>query len=137
MVENAESCVLGLDDQALVRLSNGFTSERLGLTSSQLLGSSFVALCQPADLQDAVERALNGERVRDHECVHHTPSGPRIIRWVLRPLSPVASGLRSVEHQDQSALRLLAVGQDITERLELERKNPSEAMAGGHVTTWA
>ena len=129
MVENAEACILGVDEEGMIRLSSRFASERLGLSSSQLLGSSFLELCRPADLRGAFERALSGESVRDQECIHQTPLGLRTIRWALRPLPAVAPDPRHGEARTR-APRILAVGMDISDRLDLERKNAeAEAMA--------
>ena len=137
VVDTSEACILGLDLDATVRLSNRFACELLELTPAQLIGHSFLALCQHSQLRDAFERARAGESVRNLDCVHAMPLGAHTIRWTLRPLnvSDVEAG-QLVAASDQEPV-VLAVGIDLTDRLELERKNAeAEAMAAmGTLTT--
>ncbi len=148
MVETVEACILGLSREGIIRFANRFAAERLGVSQSALVGREFTSLaradCAPK-LAQAIEQALAGEPVRDHEGHHDAGKRPRVIRWTFTPLqtrmteqTPAGSIVRSTaqallastEGRSGSDSLVLAVGIDITARLELERKAAeSEAMA--------
>ncbi len=136
MVETVEACILGLGGDGTIHFANRFAAERLGLSQSLLVGRSFTSLARPESAQklaDALTRALEGEAVRDHEGTHVAGTQRRIIRWTLTPLYTRAADNHMLAIADDSAASdslILAVGIDITARLELERKTAeTEAMA--------
>lgn len=125
VVESVDQLILGLDEQGRITLANPFSAEVAGTAVDDLVGRSFVEVA--ARLQDRriAMRLLEqvragGAAVRDRELPLPRADGTtRLVRWSVLPL-PVGS--------DKS--RLLAVGLDVTDRLELERRTAqSEALA--------
>lgn len=147
VVETVEAFILGIDANGIVRFANRFVSERFGLSLTQVLGQPFSVLgghvpnaapstAPNAALDAAVRRAIRGEPVRDLDALHPTERTPRTVRWTFTPLAP------STRHEDESAEGalepiMLAVGIDLTYRLDLERRHAeAEAMAAmGTLTT--
>jgi PAS domain S-box-containing protein len=129
LVDTAEACILGLDEQGVIRFANRFAGERLAQAQGELVGRSLFTLAEPtseATLRRALGGALRGSSERDLEVRHRAP--PRIVRWTFTPLASHLEG-RSVS-EDVDASVVLAVGIDLTDRLALERKNAEgEAMA--------
>ncbi len=136
MIETVEACILGLSREGTIHFANRFAAERLGISQSALVGRSFTSLARADSthgLVRALDRAIAGEPVREHECQHEAGERTRVIRWTLTPLqarSADASVWRDSVGAFASDSLVLAVGIDITARLELERKSAeSEAMA--------
>ncbi len=148
MVETVEACILGLSREGTIRFANRFAAERLGVSQSALVGREFTSLaradCAPK-LAQAIEQAIAGEPVRDHEGHHDGGKRARVIRWTFMPLqtrmkeqTPAGGIVRTTAHASLASMEgrsgsdslVLAVGIDITARLELERKTAeTEAMA--------
>jgi PAS domain S-box-containing protein len=149
MVETVEACILGLSREGTIHFANRFAAERLGVSQASLVGRDFTSLARPDSAQKlalALAQAISGEPVRDHEGHHDAgQQRPRVIRWTLTPLqarSATSSSpdtltnaaaeemLRELEGGAGTQSLVLAVGIDITARLELERKAAeTEAMA--------
>jgi PAS domain S-box-containing protein len=143
VVDTVEACILGLDREGLIRFGNRFASERLGLSQAELSGRAFASLCEERlteQVTRTIARAVAGETIREHECTHARGGRVRTMRWTLTPLSSVsleaAQLARDLPLPAQSPV-VLAVGIDITDRIELERKSAeAEAMAAmGTLTT--
>lgn len=142
VVESVEACILGIDTQGFIRFANRFASDRLGSKDGDLVGLSLLELVVDASerktLADAVARVRHGEAVRDREYSLQASAGEsRRIRLTLTPLDMSALEGAVSTAQNLTGLSILAAGIDITERLELERRNAeAEAMAAmGTLTT--
>ncbi len=136
VVDSVETLIFGLDAEGRIRFANRFASERFELPVAALTGQALVTFgAETPDprLEKAVTRALAGEVVRDVEVVHTVGRRPRTLRWTLTPLG--AHAVRESEGGPNTII--LAVGIDLTDRLELERRHAeSEAMAAmGTLTT--
>lgn len=124
VVDTVDQLIIGLDDQRRVAFCNRCATEKLGYATRDLKGSPFVDLFASDEdrhlFSRLVERAERGESVSERHLHVHTRTGDtRLVRWRLTPLS--ADGVVSL---------LLAVGLDVTETLELERRlAQSEALA--------
>lgn len=136
VVETVEACILGLDAEGHVRFANRFAGECLGLTMAELEGCSLADISDgrgARELSRAIVRASDGESVRDLETRHDSKGRTRSVRWTLTPL--VAESLDAAQRVGGVAglapkPTVLAVGLDITERLELERQSAeAQAMA--------
>lgn len=134
VVDTAEACILGLDAAGAIRFCNRYMSERLDLSQSDLLGRSFFSLSHPESLpglRTAMARAVAGDSIRDQEAKLEL-AGSRTIRWTFTPLTAGNLGTLSQAAQEREGELpvVLAVGIDLTDRLELERKNAEgEALA--------
>lgn len=142
VVETVESCIVGLDDAGMITFANRFATRCLG-EGKLLLGQSLVALTEEVHqrgLARALGRARSGESVRDQDALHPLTAGARTVRWSFSPLhtthAPIARQARDVEVA-MPAATVLAVGQDITDRLALEQRTAaSQALAAvGTLTT--
>ncbi len=136
VVDTVETLIFGLDAQGHIRFANRFASERFELSVSELVGQSlttFASAVPDSRFENAVSCALAGESVRDLEVVYHVGRKPRSVRWTLTPL--VAQSVR--ESESAAYAVVLAVGIDLTDRLDLERRHAeAEAMAAmGTLTT--
>jgi PAS domain S-box-containing protein len=147
VVETVEACILGLSEDGEIRFANRFAAERLQGDASALLGRSFTSLVSPEaerSFAQALTQAAAGEAVRDYECRHVVAGRLRVIRWTLTPIAPdtkhAKAGLAVDGHEADNERvhglaakedwQVLAVGIDISTRLELERKTAeTEAMA--------
>jgi PAS domain S-box-containing protein len=134
VVETVEACIVGLDVGGNICFYNRFAGECLGHAHYDLEGRSLAALtdpeCAPA-LARAVARASAGETVRDLELHHTAYDHTRTVRWTLTPLyaDSLDAAQRAIALTPRKPPpRVLSVGLDITERLELERKS-AEAQA--------
>jgi len=142
VVETVEASILGLDVEGRVRFANRFAGECLGLPAGELEGRSLVELSDARTrraIEQAMRDAVQGESVRDIETRHEVASSTRTVRWTLTPLVEALDVAQRAltEGPPTPAPRVLAVGLDITERLELERKSAEgQAMAAmGTLTT--
>jgi signal transduction histidine kinase len=127
VVETVETCILGVDDEGVITFANRFAQERLG---GPLERRTLASL----QLADAMERVRQGQTVRDLEVRHQG----RTLRWTLNALHATNSRLaRLAPMALEVSATLLAVGIDITDRLELERRSANaQAMAAiGTLTT--
>lgn len=136
VVETVEACILGLDAEGQVRFANRFAGECLGVSASELDARALLSSCDPRarrDLLKAIAKAGTGETVRDVETRHTLSGRARVLRWTLTPLAAPSLELarHALEAEDYGPQpSVLAVGLDITERLELERRNAeAQAMA--------
>ncbi|MFT3927695.1 MAG: response regulator [Myxococcales bacterium] len=132
VVDAAEACILGIDAEGAIRFANPFALERLAQTPTGLLGRDFLSLAAPESLslvRKAIASATAGESVREQE-VRHGGGPVRIIRWTFTPLARGHWESNVVVGAGGDGAVVLAVGIDLTDRLELERKNAEgEAMA--------
>jgi signal transduction histidine kinase len=143
VVETVETCIVGIDAAGVITFANRFATQRIGPSAGMLTG------CALHDLSDergaraiaqALRRSRAGQPVRDLDVLHNTATGPRTVRWSFTPLHATEARLarRALEGQlELPSATLLGLGQDITDRLELERRSAaSHAMAAiGALTT--
>jgi PAS domain S-box-containing protein len=131
VVDTVEALIVGLDAQGRVTFCNRHACDVTGQEPDSVSGAHFAALFggeRATDLAVLVRRASEGHVVRDRQLGLVMPSGePRVMRWTLTPLT-VESGTREA---------VLAVGIDVTERLDLERHSADNAAmaAMGRLTT--
>lgn len=137
VIETVEACILGLDHRGMVRFANRYSAECAGRSLPDMIGAPFTQLWHDisgiSDAQAYLAQVLAGDSLRDVERVMRRPDGSlRSMRWNLARLEPGAH-----RRDDPEAAVVLAVGLDITERVELERRNAeSQALAAmGTLTT--
>ncbi len=142
VVETVESCILGLDAAGSITFANRFAVHCLG-GGQPLLGRPLAALLGEAGqrrLASAVQRAQGGATVRDQDLSHPLPGGARTVRWNFSPLHATNAHLARQAREVQLPIptgTVLAVGQDITDRLALEQRTAAnQALAAiGTLTT--
>ncbi|MCS6799004.1 MAG: protoglobin domain-containing protein [Myxococcota bacterium] len=130
LIEAVDALIVGLGEDGAVRLSNAMAARMLGSAAS-IEGRPFVEVAAvPADaerLRGALTIALGPEgaarEAPEIEVAVDHEDGPRrtrrIVRWSMRPLRGEVEGLA-----------VLAVGHDVTDRLDAERRvAETEAMA--------
>jgi len=136
LLEALDGCLLCVDTSGLVSFANRYASELLASPGARLEGSSFLTLPDAKnqrELAQAVRTAEGGESVRDLDTCHQLGEHAHTIRWTLTPL-------RELDLPDHhrtghgtlptSKPAVLALGIDVTDRLELERRNAEDdAMA--------
>jgi PAS domain S-box-containing protein len=131
VVDTVEALIVGLDPQGCITFCNRHACAITGREPDEVLGEAFADLFGDGgtdDLAALVQRATEGHVFRDRQVSMPTRTGEtRIIRWTLAPLT-VEAGTREA---------LLAVGLDVTEGLELERRSADNAAmaAMGRLTT--
>jgi PAS domain S-box-containing protein len=132
VIETVEAAIVTLDASGCVLTCNRFALERSGLEAEQLHGkllSQFAVTDEGrSQLEAMVDQAVRGERSGEREIPMVRQKGkPCVVRWTLTPL----------QTDRETGARVVAVGLDVTERLELERqKAENEAMAAmGRLTT--
>ncbi len=124
VVEGVDQLIVGIDRAGRVGFSNRYAAEATGCAPEELEGRLFAEVVSRPEDRRVAERvvadAWRGGRVRDRELPLPRPDGaPRNIRWTLTPL-----------RVDDEVSLVLAVGLDVTDRLELERRTAqSEALA--------
>ena len=116
LLTDVQLAVIGIDPEGRVSYANPFLERLIGHPAQELIGKPMTALVQASDQPELTERLAAASR-----------TGPRSrSRWDL----PCASGtLRSLvwstvrlNDRDGSYAGLLSIGEDITERLAVERK---------------
>jgi PAS domain S-box-containing protein len=130
VVDTVEALIVGLDAQGRITFCNRHACAVLGLDGDGVLGQPFADRFGDGvhPLAPLVEQAAAGHVVRDAEHSLRTPEGQtRTVRWTLMPLM-AGSGTQE---------GVLAVGLDVTERLELEQHSADNAAmaAMGRLTT--
>ncbi len=116
VVDAVPAFIVGLDDELRVVFMNDYAKRTSGFSFEQTRARRFATLfatdAASSSLGRALTQALEGQVKRDLEYPLATRSGQqRTVRWTFIPAHAVARGGE-----------LLAVGLDVTERLELERK---------------
>lgn len=129
VVDSVDSLILGIDEDCVVQMCNEFAATTLGYERYELIGRSckdFTASALAADaLQESLRAAAAGTRTTDLELPLLTQEGQeRIVRFTLSQL----------DVDDVAGPAVLAVGADMTDRLELERR-ASEAQAMASLAT--
>ncbi|MDB4972026.1 MAG: Sensory box histidine kinase [Myxococcaceae bacterium] len=136
LLEVLEGCVLCVDPAGLVSFANRYASTLLASPGASLEGSSFLTLPDAKnqrELAQAVRTAALGTPVRDLDTCHQLGERAHTLRWSLMPLeerdgsNPHVTGNAGFP---PSPAAVLALGIDVTGRLELERRNAEDdAMA--------
>ncbi|HEY6879053.1 MAG TPA: response regulator [Polyangiales bacterium] len=142
VVESVEACILGVDGTGIISFANRFALRCLS-DGSGILGRSLLALTNEAgqrELGAALDKAQRGQSVRDRDALHPQTNGSRTVRWSFTALH--ATDARSARLAREAELALptatvLAVGQDITDRVALEQRTAAnQALAAiGSLTT--
>lgn len=130
VVDTVEALIVGLDARGDITFCNQHACAVMGTDAEAAMGQRFADLFgdQKDRLANLVGRAAEGQVLRDQELPMRTPAGDtRTVRWTLTALTVDADMREAV----------LAVGIDVTERLELERRSADNAAmaAMGRLTT--
>jgi PAS domain S-box-containing protein len=124
VVDTVEQLIVGVDADGRIELVNPCATRTTGRSADALSGASFVeVVAVPEEAQRArriLDAARSGVGVREVELtLASATGGTRLVRWTLTPLSV-----------GDSRASVVAVGLDVTERVELERRTAqSEALA--------
>lgn len=136
VVDHVEAIIAGLSADGRVVFCNRYGHELTGFRPSTVYGRPFVDAwaveAERAAMARDLDRVLRGRTIRDHDRRLRCSDGRvRTVRWLLTPLPGGVS-----EAGDQ-AVRLLAVGIDRTERIELERRwiEAESVAAMGRITS--
>lgn len=143
VVDTVEACIFGLDADNRIRLSNPFAAVCTGRSHEELVGLPFVEVCGCEDGAALLAAVENGEVVRDRDHDLVRPNGDkRRVRWTFTALGVSREANGGDVPQEGSARGatspvILAVGIDVTERMELEKRQAeTEALAAmGTLTT--
>ncbi len=127
VVDHVEALILGLDEHGRICLANRFVGRVLGREASALRGLPLSELGLRQEdrsiLARLVEAARGGEASgasRERPARVGGEGGARVVRWTVTPLRPRPGG----------EVAFVAVGLDVTERLEMERRSAAnEALA--------
>jgi len=125
VVDTVEALIVGLGPKGDISFCNRFASDITGWPQERAHGKLLAEMCTTPEHREAMRASIReageGATVRDRPMPLLTRSGEaRTVRWTLTPLHGEGVADPSV----------LAVGIDITERLELLRRTvESEAMA--------
>ncbi|MCA9692571.1 MAG: response regulator [Myxococcales bacterium] len=136
VVETVESLIIGLDRSGAIAMWNRCATEVTGWEQGDVLGAELRTLLVAPSARDRYEEALSaawtGERVPDFEAPIRTRAGlERTVRWNLKPLlTPDEEAEVAARSAGRSLEMMLVVGDDVTERLDLEKRAAdAEAMA--------
>ena len=129
VVDTVSALIFGIDNQGVIRMCNASAAETLRLSREQLCGrpaADFMVSDGAREvLREALRQVRSGVRMADLELPLQTSDGgERLVRFTL---SQMDLG-RSYD------VMVLAVGVDMTDRLELERR-ASEAQAMASIAT--
>jgi len=125
VVESVESLIVGLDREGAIRMWNRHAAQITGWSQEALLGRPFVdtviAPAQRDPCHVGLRQAWRDRRLLEHECSVLTSDGRhRTVRW----------SAASMETEGEAMELLLLVGNDVTERLALEKRAAdAEAMS--------
>lgn len=114
LVETAPSVIVCLSPDHRILEFNPEAERFFGWKREEVLGKDYFELFIPEDSGDAVaadiEKVLHGESTRNVENVVRAREGSsRIVMWDMNPL-----------HSGDRSMGIIAVGQDITERRQME-----------------
>ncbi len=123
VVDTVEALILGLEEEGGICLANRFALEVLGQPLQRLRGRPLWELGLEREDRDSLRHLLEGAAAgagRERTARIDSPRGPRVVRWTVAPLRPPTEG----------QVAWVAVGLDVTERLEMERRSAAnEALA--------
>ena len=125
VVESVESLIVGLDRGGVIRMWNRCAVQVTGWTQEELLGRPFVDTVIAEDQRDdchrGMQQAWRERRLLEHECAVMTVDGRRrTVRWSAAAMATEGTAMEL----------LLLVGNDVTERLALEKRAAdAEAMS--------
>ena len=125
VVESVESLIVGLDRDGVIRMWNRCATQVTGWSQDELLGRPFIdsviAEEQREQCHVGMQQAWRDRRLLEHECAVLTSDGRRrTVRW--------SAAAMATEGDAQELL--LLVGNDVTERLALEKRAAdAEAMS--------
>jgi PAS domain S-box-containing protein len=125
VVESVESLIVGLDRDGVIRMWNRCATLVTGWSQEELLGRPFIDTVIAEDQREmcrvGMQQAWRERRLLEHECAVLTSDGRRrTVRW--------SAAAMATEGDAQELL--LMVGNDVTERLALEKRAAdAEAMS--------
>lgn len=125
VVESVESLIVGLDRDGVIRMWNRCATQVTGWSQDELLGRPFIdsviAEEQREQCHIGMQQAWRDRRLLEHECAVLTSDGRRrTVRW--------SAAAMATEGDAQELL--LLVGNDVSERLALEKRAAdAEAMS--------
>jgi PAS domain S-box-containing protein len=124
VVETAPVLIVGIDEEDNVEFVNRFAAKTFGWRPRDARGRRFVDIAAADADRSVLESALRAARLgaprpEQELGVSAKDGAARVVRWTVIPLRAEAAGPL-----------VLAIGQDVTERIELEKRTAqSEAMA--------
>jgi PAS domain S-box-containing protein len=125
VVESVESLIVGIDRDGAIRMWNRCATQITGWEQDELLGHPFIdiviAEAQREQCHIGMKQAWRDRRLLEHECGVLTREGRhRTVRWSAAAMATEGEGMEM----------LLLVGNDVTERLALEKRAAdAEAMS--------
>jgi len=125
LVEHANSIILKMDTEGNIVFFNEFAERFFGYRKEEVLGKNVIGTIVPPteisgrDLRDLIRKICTGaERYSSNENANITRDGRTVwIRWTNR----------SIEDRDGNLVGVLSVGNDITDRREMEQELASKA----------
>jgi PAS domain S-box-containing protein len=135
VVESSQVLVVALDAEGRLRMVNRRTAEVTGYAPHELEGASFLTTLFPPEVRDTVSERLSaaaaGRTPGEFEAPLLARDGRvRTVRWHATP------AFASDDAAGRAEGMVYAVGADVTERLQLERR-AAEAEALAHMGTLA
>lgn len=118
LVEHANSIILKMDTEGRVTFFNEFAEQFFGLTKEEVLGKNVIGTIVPPtessgrDLSGLIRKICSGAKeYQNNENENITRNGRRVwIRWTNRPILD----------EKGNPIGILSVGNDITERRQME-----------------
>jgi PAS domain S-box-containing protein len=125
LVEHANSIILKMDTEGNIVFFNEFAERFFGYRKEEVLGKNVFGTIVPPteisgrDLRDLIRKICTGaERYSSNENANITRDGRTVwIRWTNR----------SIEDRDGNLVGVLSVGNDITDRKEMEQELAAKA----------
>jgi len=125
LVEHANSIILKMDTEGNIVFFNEFAERFFGYRKEEVLGKNVIGTIVPPteisgrDLRDLIRKICMGaERYSSNENANITKDGRMVwIRWTNR----------SIEDRDGNLVGVLSIGNDITDRKEMEEELAAKA----------
>jgi len=125
LVEHANSIILKMDTEGNIVFFNEFAERFFGYRKEEVLGKNVIGTIVPPteisgrDLRDLIRKICMGaERYSSNENANITKDGRTVwIRWTNR----------SIEDRDGNLVGVLSIGNDITDRKEMEEELAAKA----------
>ncbi|MFW6051684.1 MAG: ATP-binding protein [Myxococcota bacterium] len=131
VVDTVEALIVGIDTGGQITFCNRHACTVVGLEPEEVQAQAFENLFADEHahaMRRYLSCATQGDVIRDRDVpLRAGTGGERVVRWTLTPLHDSGAAKETV----------LAVGLDVTERLELERRSAENAAmaAMGQLTT--
>jgi nitrogen-specific signal transduction histidine kinase len=131
-VETLAGCIICVDVDGTIGFANRHAAKLWESNGVPLEGQSILALPDvggQGQLTQVWRAAANGESVHDVETVHEVDDRVHTIRWSVRPLTHADFATydsAEMARPNASKWAVLAIGVDVTDRLERERQKAED-----------